>query len=135
MISTGQKTSKSNDLRIGSVGERKMLERLRKDDPSFIQSTYKYEKWDFKNDKDEYWEGKTRTNWKDKYDTTFMPTHKVLGGKTQFFMFNFTDCMCYIKYDEKLFNTFETRWLMDTRDGMNKVVPHYCIPINLLTDM
>ena len=135
MIRTGFKTSKSNDLRIGKSGEEKMLQVLQHRDPTFVKSSNKFEKWDFKNDSDQYWEGKTRTNAKDKYPTTYIPTHKVLEGKEQYFLFNYTDKMSFIKYDETLFNQFDIHQLNDRRGGYDKVVPHYCIPISLLTDL
>jgi len=135
MIRTGFNTSKSNDLRIGKVGEEKVLQVLLKRDPSFIQSANKFEKWDFKNDKEEYWECKTRTNSKGVYPTTYIPVHKVLEGKTQYFLFNFTDTMSYIKYDADTFKPFDIHKLNDRRGGYDKVVPHYCIPISLLIDL
>jgi hypothetical protein len=135
VVNTGFKTSKSNDLHIGKIGEDKVLQRLLERDASFIKSANRFEKWDFKNDKEEYWEAKTRTNAKGKYPTTYIPTHKVLEGKDQFFLFNFTDVMCYIKYDAEVFKTFKVENLNDRRGGYDKVVPHYCIPISLLIDL
>ena len=92
-------TNYKNDRSFGLIGEERMYEALLKRDATFIKSTERWAKWDFKNDAEEYWEGKTRTNAKDKYPTTYIPTHKVLDGKTQFFLFNFTDKMAYIRFD------------------------------------
>ena len=66
------------------------------------------------------------------YPSTIISYKKRNGatkGTKLLFVFGFTDGLYYIKYDEELFNTFETKNISYHRFGCAaKPVLHYCIP-------
>lgn len=65
-------------------------------------------RFDYECDKYCY-ELKTRTNTKDKYPTTLIGRNKTESDKKIIFLFKYTDCLCYIKYNKELFDTFEVK--------------------------
>lgn len=92
-------------------------------------------KWDFESKDGKKWELKSRRNAKNKYSTTIIPCHKKTEG-VLYYVFEFTDRICYIKYDEKLFNTFEIRTIQVYRQGRyDPPTEHFLIPVNLLIDI
>lgn len=66
-------------------------------------STYDYE------DNDTSYELKSRRNTKNKYPTTMICMNKTQSNQNIIFIFNFEDCLTYIKYDKPLFDTFEKK--------------------------
>lgn len=93
-----------------------------------------FHKWDFENKEGKKWELKSRRNIKWKYPTTIIPCHKVTEGEL-YYVFEFLDKKCWIKYDEALFNTFEIRTIKIYRAGhYDPPTDHFCIPVRLLTD-
>jgi hypothetical protein len=91
-------------------------------------------KWDFESKCGRKWELKSRRNTKWAYPTTIIPCHKTTSGEV-FYVFEFMDKKCYIKYDETLFNTFEIRTIKVYRAGRyDPPTDHYCIPCGLLID-
>jgi hypothetical protein len=70
------------------------------------------------------------------YPTTIIPTDKINGATNYVFLFNFTDGLYYIYYDEELFKTFKTG-LFERRDGgqnnPNKI--YWYIPIEKLNNI
>lgn len=85
------------------------------------------------------YELKSRTNRKHQYPTTIVPVHKITNdtiNTSLYFVFNFTDKCSVIKYDEELFNKFNTRLLKIFREGKyDPPTLHYEIPVNLLIDI
>lgn len=91
-------------------------------------------KWDFESKDGRKWELKSRRNTKWKYDTTIIPCHKTTSGEI-YYVFEFLDKKCWIKYDEALFSTFEIRTIKVYRAGRyDPPTDHFCIPVRLLTD-
>lgn len=133
---TGKHTSFQLDKRMGDIGETTILPKLQEHfNPSIRKTTDTYERYDYIDDAGTKYELKSRRNCMNAYPTTLIPKHKVLGGE-QYFIFNFIDKLSYIKYERDLFDTFETRDLIDgrynfPRDG----VLHYLIPIGKLTQI
>jgi hypothetical protein len=56
-----------------------------------------------------YYELKTRTNTLNKYPTTMIGRNKIEGNKKTILIFQYTDCLTYIKYKKELFDTFEIK--------------------------
>lgn len=133
---TGKHTSFQLDKRMGDIGETTILPKLQEHfNPSIRKTTDTYERYDYIDDAGTKYELKSRRNCMNAYPTTLIPKHKVLGGE-QYFVFNFIDKLSYIKYDKDLFDTFETRDLVDGRYGYQRNgVLHYLIPIGKLTQI
>jgi hypothetical protein len=74
---------------------------------------------------------KSRTNTKEKYPTTLLTCNKVLEGKEQYFLFNFIDQLCYIKYEKELFDTFEKK-LFSRNFKKEDEKDYFYIPIQYL---
>lgn len=130
---TGKHTSFQLDKRMGDFGETTILPKLQSHFNMSIRKTENaYEKFDYIDDAGTKYELKTRRNRMDAYPTTLIPKHKILGGE-QYFIFNFIDKVSYIKYDKEVFDTFETRDLIDGRyDYQRDGIAHYLIPIGML---
>lgn len=95
-----------------------------------------FKKWDFEAKDGRKWELKSRRNTKNRYPTTIIPCHKKISGAELYYVFQFTDKICYIKFDEELFNTFEIRTIQVVRNGRyDPPTDHFCIPVNLLIDI
>lgn len=142
----GKKTF-SEDLAFGLSKEenvRIILKNFFKDEDDIINTKILYKndfcKYDYEGTtiKRRY-ELKSRTNTKNKYPTTIIPVHKITDETTQtelIFVFNFTDKCSYIKYDEVLFKTFNTKMLNIYRSGKyDPPTLHYEIPVRLLIDI
>ena len=138
---TGKHTSFVLDKRIGDIGEKLILPKLQdffKDNTiKSTESKYgKFCKWDYESADGSIYELKTRRVRKTQYPTTLLPIHKVIDGKEQFFIFNYSDKQSYIKYDADIFKTFRVEPLIDGRyDFYKPTIDHYHIPVNLLQDM
>ena len=93
----------------------------------------RWKKYDFYNDKSIF-ELKSRKNTKTRYPTTLITCNKVVSesGKDLIFLFNFTDQLCFIKYDEKLFSTFERRLFSRINESFDEK-DYFYIPIERLT--
>jgi hypothetical protein len=81
---------------------------------------------------------KSRTNEKDKYDTTLLPYSKIVRAseseKKLYCVFEFSDGVYYLPYHKELFDTFEVKpfvrgWRSDYND---KPKPYIHIPTHLL---
>lgn len=130
---TGRHTSFQLDKRIGDIGETTILPKLQSHfNMSIRKTTNAYEKFDYIDDAGTKYELKTRRNRMDAFPTTLIPKHKVIDGEL-YFIFNFVDKVSYIKYDKELFDTFETRDLIDGRYDYERLgISHYLIPIGML---
>lgn len=132
--------SKFNDVSFGMAQEDDILPLIKeywKDEPNIIKTKNKYCIYDFISDNGTTWELKSRRNHKDKYPTTIIPCHKLNNKSVnQYYIFNFIDGLYYIKYDIELFKTFKVKPVKYERIGGNpNAVPHYEIPVDLLTEI
>jgi hypothetical protein len=94
-------------------------------------STDRWAKYDFYTDKS-FFELKSRTNKKNKYPTTLMTCNKVIDTEKEiYFLFNFVDELSYIKFDTKLFSTFERKPYSRINAEFDKK-DYYFIPIEHL---
>lgn len=84
------------------------------------------------------YEIKSRRCTKDYYLSTYMPLCKITKESTKsdlYFIFNFTDKLCYIKYYKPLFDTFAITDVKCFRDGRYEYKLEYAIPIDELIDI
>ena len=95
------------------------------------ETTEQYAKYDFYTDT-AYFELKTRKVSKTCYPTTLLTCNKIQAcNKEQYFIFSFTDELCYIKYDKALFDTFQRNKY--SREGKVEDMTDYIfIPIDAL---
>jgi hypothetical protein len=138
------KRSLRNDLKFGLLKEIDIVPTIQgnwNDEINIMNTKEKYDDeyypYDFESDSLTSWEVKSRRITKHHYPTTIIPVHKIRNVETpQYFIFNFTDKCCYIKYDAEVFKTFTTRMIKVERFGGNpNPVNHYEIPINKLIDL
>jgi hypothetical protein len=98
------------------------------------EATSKFAKYDYEGKTTSY-ELKSRTNKKDTYPTTCLPSDKICPShqKKQVYLFNFTDGLYYIAYDKELFDTFEKKPFRRYRMGVNDKEKDYLyIPVDSL---
>lgn len=141
--------SLKNDLEFGLEEEKKIIDVINKHlcEP-FGETKYENTKvlydddycyYDFEGDVNHTQiEAKSRRNKKWQYPTTIIPVHKARDEceNTQLFLFNFTDEVCYIKYDKEVFSKFATRYIKVQRQGKwDPPTLHYFIPITSLIDI
>jgi hypothetical protein len=136
--------SLANDLAYGLAQEKSILNLIKKTwhNESNIQNTKdKYNdhffKCDFESDYGTCWELKSRRVKKSTYNSTILPVHKIQKiDNKQYFIFEFTDAVSYIEYDESLFNTFKKNNFSTVRAGaLPNEVLHFEIPIINLKDI
>jgi hypothetical protein len=132
---TGFNTNFKSDFSLGMNGEESVLPKLR----SFFQKdirkeSAKYSKWDYIDEDGTLYELKTRRCMSITYPTTMLPVHKVVDGAEQYFIFNFTDKIMYLKYDKNLFASFEVSGVVDGRYAYKReAVSHFYIPLASLS--
>jgi hypothetical protein len=99
---------------------------------NITQTTNQYDKYDFISTLYNF-ELKSRTNIYKKYNTTMITGNKLKETDKQLILlFNFTDSLYYIKYNEEVFNTFEKK--LFKREGVcTYPLEHFFIPIEKLT--
>lgn len=132
---TGMNTTYALDKQLGHLAEDVVLPKLQSFfNASIRKMPQRYECFDYIDDVGTKYELKTRRNSMCAYKTTLLPTHKVIEGD-QYFIFNYTDKIAYIKYDAELFNSFDIQEVDDRRFGFSKKKPHYLIPISALTPL
>jgi len=121
------------DYNFGREQEIVLLPRLNeffKDD--IKPTTDKFHKYDYEGKKYVY-EMKSRTCKMEQYSTTLLPADKVIKTKKQIFLFNFTDGLYYIEYDEEVWKDIEIASFRRFRIGVNDLEkPYYHIPTTLL---
>ena len=126
------------DYEFGTMCEDKVLDILNKHfgvDGEIRKSEGRYCSYDFIS-KHKCYELKSRTNEYDKYPTTMLGLDKCCRDNLTF-LFNFTDGLYYINYDEELFATFEKK-KFKRKDRIDKrdVEKNYLfIPIQHLTKL
>jgi hypothetical protein len=122
-----------DDYSFGVSEEDKILQKINdyfKD--NIVKSKSSKSIYDYKGGAN-YYEVKSRKNTYDAYPTTLIGANKVFTNN-QVFIFNFTDGIYYIKYDEDLFKTFDKKlFKRNTRsDYIDKESYYYFIPCNKL---
>ena len=98
-----------------------------------METKAQYAKYDFYTE-NQYFELKTRKNKKSQYPTTLLTCNKIINlkeGEEQYFVFHFTDELCYIKYDKVLFDTFQ-RNKYSRENKVEDMTDYIFIPIDAL---
>lgn len=130
------KTIIENDYQYGRNKEGEILDKMNdffKD--NITQTAERYDAKDYLGEKYKY-EVKSRRNRYKAYPTTIIPTDKVQDGNNYCFLFNFTDGLYYIYYDEELFKTFNKDTFKRKDGGQNNPYKIYWyIPIENLTQI
>ena len=120
------------DYKFGTASQKKVYPILKQhfgDD--LKETTAQYCKYDFYTDT-AYFELKTRKVSKTCYPTTLLTCNKIQDcNKEQYFIFSFTDELCYIKYDKTLFDTFQ-RNKYSRENKAEDMVDYLFIPIGEL---
>jgi hypothetical protein len=117
---------------IGKENETK-LKQLIKDKWGCLPTINKYDPFDYigPNYKVEL---KTRTNTIRQYPTTIVGLNKINSiddNKKHIFLFQFTDCLAYIEYDNELFSKYETKQVRRIKGGLSSaLIPHLFINVN-----
>ena len=106
-------TSLANDLAFGTSEEAKQLSRLEEVFCSKLKRQLGFASMDYKSEeKPLFIELKTRRIKHDQYPTALISAHKLDFCKSSnsecYFVYQYTDGLFYVKYDEKLFSTFWT---------------------------
>jgi hypothetical protein len=126
--------SLANDLEFGLTKEDAVIKKLSEhfcDD--IVKTTDKFCKYDAYGKVNKY-EIKSRRNKRDAYPTTIIPVHKTIEGEL-YFVFNFTDGLFYIKYDEDKFSKYDKKDVGTYRYGAKyNPSPHYHIPVGDLVE-
>jgi hypothetical protein len=123
-----------NDYLYGIQKQKEILPILRDYFGKDLEETVgRWKKYDFYSDKSIF-ELKSRKNTKTRYQTSLLTCNKVVSesGKDLIFLFNFTDQLCYIKYDPDLFSTFERRLFSRINESFDEK-DYFYIPIERLT--
>jgi hypothetical protein len=120
------------DYIYGTQQEAKILPILQQHFGTTLErNTERWGKFDFYNDTSIF-ELKSRKNRKNAYPTTLMTCNKVVdNNKDIIFLFNFLDELSYIKYDPKLFETFEKKPFSRINQSYDEK-DYYFIPIQHL---
>lgn len=125
-----------NDYKFGLNNENKILPLINKYfKEDIIKSVSSFSLNDFQSHTTLY-ELKSRTNAYNKYNDTLLGFNKIIDGvKKQVFLFNFTDGLYFIEYNETLFNTFTKKpFVRNARaDFDDKPKQYIFIPIKNLT--
>ena len=88
-------------------------------------------KYDYADNVSSY-EVKSRTNTLKYYPDTMITCNKISNDKPLYFIFNFVDCITYIKYDEEKFKKYKTKMFSRARISTDEKL-HVYIPIEDLT--
>jgi hypothetical protein len=130
-----------DDYNFGKDQEKQLLETMRKQfkDDKIKLSTSDFSPYDFKS-KGKRIELKSRFNTYNKYSTTMISLSKTEHAKAYktgkyYFVFNFTDGLYFIEYEEKQFDTFEIK--LCGRNDRNRIEQnkYVMIPIKLLNQI
>ena len=121
------------DYNFGREQEIVLLPRLNEFFKDDIKPTAdKFHKYDYEG-REYVYEMKSRTCKMEQYPTTLLPADKVIKTKKQIFLFNFTNGLYYIEYDEEVWKDIEIASFRRFRIGVNdKEKPYYHIPTTLL---
>lgn len=137
--------SLANDLKMGLSNEETVLDVIKRNWPNEtnIKNTKelygnKFHPYDFESDSGTSWELKSRRNSKWAYQTTFIESHKMRpdDNRDQYYIFKFTNRICYIKYERELFDTFKQQIICVSREGYRDLPQMKIeVPVELLIDI
>jgi hypothetical protein len=130
------KTIIENDYQYGRGKEGEILDKMNEFfNDNIKQTTERYDTKDYLGEKYKYELKSRRIKYK-AYNTTIIPTDKIKEGNNYVFLFNFTDGLYYIYYDEEIFKTFR-KDVFERRDGgqNNPNKQYWYIPIEHLTQI
>ena len=123
------------DLLFGLSAEEKVINKLSvKFNESIKKTEEQYCRYDALGETGTKYEIKTRRNNMNAFPTTIIPIHKTAVNGRLVFVFNFTDKLAYIEYNETKFREFKVSDISAIRKGgLRTSIPHFHIPINQLT--
>jgi hypothetical protein len=122
-----------NSYNYGKQMEQKVLPVIRSYFNQDIQASVSdFARHDFF-DEEQLYELKSRTNPLRKYPTTMITENKMTDiDKPLMLLFNFTDCLAYIKYDAETFKQYEKKSFSRANVDWDEK-PHLYIPIEHLS--
>ena len=127
-----------NDYAFGLKNEIRIKDILIKNFTNEIdikRTTNKFCKYDFESEQSVF-ELKTRRIEMNKYPTTIIQVSKIKenSNSNQYFVFDFLDACCYIKYEKNTFDLFEIKNTKPNyrSDKFDHLSPHFFIPIKYL---
>ena len=125
-----------SDYEYGKSRESIILQKIQQyfKDDSIIPAEGRFSKYDFKGINSTF-ELKSRKFHQTKYPTTIIAQDKILKtSDKQYFLFNFTDKLTFIEYDDDTFSKFEIKPFRryGRTDFCDKEKLYYFIPITLL---
>lgn len=129
-----------NDYSFGKGKEETVLTKIRTffNEPTIEPLTERYSRYDFCDKQGKKYELKSRRMTKDRFNTTMLPVGKLLSENPEgnIFLFQFTDGLYYIKYEEPVFSTFNIApYCRSDREGYDIPQDYIFIPVNLLTQI
>lgn len=118
---------------FGKLNEKLILPKLNEYfKTNIVLSENEFEKYDG-SDANNIYEIKTRRIIKNAYSTTLLTYHKIIDNdKPLIIIFNFVDYICYVKYNEDKFNTYEKNLFCRGRPNEQYKL-HLYIPVSDLT--
>lgn len=125
------------DYRLGTQAESALLPIFNRYFNTTFTPTKQYDPMDYTSPAYDL-ELKTRTNKRNQYPTTMLPYSKILHAKSSprktLFVFNFTDGLYYIAYDDILFSSFTTNEFQrdDRPDHRDRQQQYIYIPVKHL---
>lgn len=119
------------DYQFGITEELKILNTLKEYFKSNIEQYPKKSRHDYF-DNDNNYEVKSRKNTLSQYPDTMITTDKIIGLKPLYLIFNYTDCIAYIKYTPEGFRNYRTQMFSRARLQSDEKL-HIFIPIKDLT--
>jgi hypothetical protein len=135
----------SNDLAYGLIKENIIINNLRMFFPNYtnIMNTKQrhnnqFCSWDYECDDGNRFELKSRRLNSNAYSSALLSVHKADKNciKKQYFVFNYTDRVLYIEYNQALFDTFDIRVVRDYRiDRKGKEERCFEIPISCMKEL
>lgn len=122
----------NNDYIYGTEKQKEILPVIKEYfSRDIIETEGQYSKFDFEDDEYNY-ELKSRKNTINKYPDTMITLNKLKDDdKPLILLFNFTNCLAYIKYDKELFKSFKTANFSRAKMEWDKKI-HIYIPIKYL---
>lgn len=98
---------------------------------AIVKQDARWARKDYK-DEDTDYELKSRTFAMNKYDTTMITSNKLNSNRNLILLFNYTDCLAYIKYDKEKFKNYDTKPFSRAYKKSDEK-DHIYIPISDLT--
>jgi len=121
----------TKDHQFGTAQEIEIFNIIKEYFKSDLNKCSNNSKYDYSSD-DCNFEVKSRRNTLKTYPDTMITCNKITNDKTLYFIFNFTDCITFIKYDEEQFKKYKTKMFSRARISSDEKL-HVYIPIEDLT--